>query len=156
MYPMAIHQGDNAKIHLAQNVKELFREHDMLHKAVQTMLQLMHSAINDKGSPTNISVHLFGQAVYISNSLCLYVNIKIYCCKAVVAEITPVLAKQLKVSMSYQYFSSVGAVEGYRVDQYFQSFGWDGAGVWYLLVMDIAHIALHCCHSVGGQCASLV
>lgn len=37
MCPMAIHQGDNANINLAQNVKELFREHDMLHKAVQTM-----------------------------------------------------------------------------------------------------------------------
>lgn len=85
MYPMAMHQGDNAKMNLAQNVKELFREHDVLHKAVQTILQLIHSAIKDKGIPTNISVDLFDQAVYIHNSLCVYVNIKIYCCKAVVA-----------------------------------------------------------------------
>ncbi len=71
MYPMAIQQGDNAKFHQAQNVNELFREHDVMHKAVQAMLQLIHSAIKDKGIPTNISVHLFDQAVYISNSLCV-------------------------------------------------------------------------------------
>lgn len=50
-----------------------------LHQVVKTMPQWMLNVIKDKGNPTNKSVWLLCQAVYIDESLCLHMNIKVYC-----------------------------------------------------------------------------